>query len=431
MNQSLHCLNGRRQLTAASICVVACFIASFATAQELPIVVTDTNGTQAEGTLSSIEFETVTVETSNGAKGLEFDNVDSIVFRETEPTESPTVELQLLDGSLLHTKMLAIEGAKLKTKLACGTSVELSRRNVKWIRFKAYEDEPGLRKQWQSILDDESREGDAIVLNRTGELDTVEGIAGDMAEDKLAFSIADQTARVALSKMDALVFYHAVGREFTTPVCKLILIDNSQFLIRELGWANSNLNVTTVCGDRFSVSAGRIATLDFALGRSIILSEMEPTTNDWQPLLTSSAILEQLRRLKLARTNQSFSGQPLSLKFKTKSGLSFLSVTRQYQHGFAIQAGGKLAFSLNGQFKKLSGTVGFDPAASGSGNVLFKVLVDGKIAVETELNHFEMQDPLDLDLDIQDATRIVFQVDYHDGRSTGDQIHMVDMKVSQ
>lgn len=83
------------------------------------------------------------------------------------------------------------------------------------------------------------------------------------------------------------------------------------------------------------------------------------------------------------------------------------------------------------KFRKLTGWVGFDPSANPSGIVLFKIIVDGKVKVEQELVSREMNNPVELNVEITNADRIVFQVDYHDGRSIGDQLHLVNLKVSR
>ena len=171
--------------------------------------------------------------------------------------------------------------------------------------------------------------------------------------------------------------------------------------------------------------------MNFSLGRAEFLSQMEPTTNDWNALITSSVIFEKLRRMKLARANESFKGLPLSLKFQPDQDLSFATQIKQFEQGFAIQGGGKLAFSLGGRYRKLTGLVGFDPAANITGHVKLIVLVDGKPVVERELIHRTLKNPIQLDVDIKDAKRVVFQVDFQDGRSTGDQLHLVNLKVSQ
>jgi len=231
--------------------------------------------------------------------------------------------------------------------------------------------------------------------------------------------------------MDAILFYHAAGRELATPTCQIILTDASKAVVRRLSWKNQSCVATLVCGTELTIPLESISLLDFSLGRDEFLSQIEPSTNDWSALLTSSAVVEKLRRLKLARANESFKGLPLALKFSPQQGLTFVSQTRQFEHGYAIQGGGKLAFSLGGRYRKLTGLVGFDPAANITGHVKFTLLVDGKPVLEQELVHRTMKNPIQLDFDIKDAKRVVFQVDYQDGRSTGDQLHLVNLKVSQ
>ena len=55
----------------------------------------------------------------------------------------------------------------------------------------------------------------------------------------------------------------------------------------------------------------------------------------------------------------------------------------------------------------------------------------GKLLLQERLENKMMDRPLKLDLDINGAKRIVFELSYHDGRSVGDQVHLVDLKVSK
>ena len=400
--------------------------------QESPVRIQTTSGTQHDGVISEFDIDVMNVQTANGDVSFAYEQIETIVFGgQAQPPDASTVSLRLVDGSALNVKSFSISSQNVSAQLQCDVTAIIRTRDVEYIRMKSYENELVLAKQWKQLLADDSREGDSIVVNRSGELDTVDGIIGDLTEDKLTFSIEDRTARVPLEKLDAMLFYHAKGREMASTVCEIELVDQSQVLVRKIERTDSAIVALAVCGTKMEIPFGSIVRMNFALGRDVILSNISPTTNDWQPLMTSSAIVDKLRRLKLARVNESFSGQPLSLKFHSQSGLSFLAKTKQFENGFAIQSGGKLAFAVNGQYSRLSGLVGFDPSANPSGDVLFKVLVDGKIVVENEMRNREMENPIELDLDIKNANRIVFQVDFHDGRSTGDQLHMVNLKVSQ
>ena len=406
--------------------------ASSAAAQQGSVAITTLAGDVIEGNLKAIAFEEFTVASAQETTKIRFDQLSTVEFGpKNKVPPQPRVSIRLVDGSVLYSTSLGINSNQLFIETHCGAKLKIASRNVEAIRFKTYEDELNLSKQWRTILADDSRQGDAIVINRDGELDTVEGIVGKLAEEKLTFSIEDRTARVPVSKMDAVLFYHASGREFGSAVCELILTDQSRLRLNKLEWVDSLLSGQAVCGSTFEVPLDKISKLNFSLGRDTLLSSLKPSTNDWRPLITSSAILEKLRRMKLARTNESFSGQPLSLKYHTDSGLSFLAKNKQFENGFAIQGGGKLAFALNGQYDRLTGTIGFDPAASTSGNVRLKILLDGKSVLEKEMIHRLMKQPIELDLNVKNASRVVFQVDYNDGRSTGDQIHLVDLRVSQ
>ena len=419
-----------RRLLMTFIVVLA--LIGSAISQEPSVVLTDLSGVHIEGTLETIEFEKVGIQTGERLEQIGFENIDSLDFGFAPAARlDGMAQIHLLDGSELNAKSISILSRVLSIELMCGELIQVNSGIVDSVRFKSYKNELALGKQWREILDDESRAADAIVVNRSGELDAVEGIVGDLSGDKLTFSIEDRTARVALEKLDAILFYHASDREFGLPVCEIVLADRSKVRAKSLQWNDSRLVCIGVGGAKFEFRRQALRQLDFSLGKSLTLSSMTPTTNDWQSLMTSSAIFEKLRKIKLARINESYSGQPLSLKFQPDTGISYLAKVKQFNNGFAMQGGGKLAFALDGQYEKLTGSVGFDPAANASGNVRFKVSLDGKVVLDQEMIHRTMKNPIELDLIVKDAKRVVFEIDYNDGRSTGDQIHLVDLKVSQ
>ena len=156
-----------------------------------------------------------------------------------------------------------------------------------------------------------------------------------------------------------------------------------------------------------------------------------PTTNDWEPLIASASLVERLRSLKLARLNESFTASPLSLRVFDEQNLLSPGRIQQFEHGVAIQGGGKIAFSLNGQYSRLTGLAGFSPEASLGGKVTLKIVADGKTAFEKSLVHRTMRGPERIDLDVEGVERIVLIVGYNDGRSTGDRIHLADLKLIQ
>lgn len=400
--------------------------------QSRNVVLSTASGETFEGIIESIGLDRIKLQTAEQTIEFEIEKVDSIdTGNQANAPEKISTLIELVDGSSLNGSKFSIAAGDFSTQLECGIGFAANTRDIDALRFKSYENKLELSKQYRKIQDDDSREGDTIIVNREGELSSVEGIVGDFGEGKLEFSISDRAARVSLEKMDAVLFYHAADRELAQPACEVLLTDASKAFVRRLNWKDQSCIATLVCGTEITIPFESISKLDFSIGKDELLSQMQPTTNDWNALITSAAIVDKLRGLKLARANESFKGLPLALKFFPNEGLSFVSEIRQFEHGYAVQGGGKLAFSLGGRYQKLTGLVGFDPAANITGRVKFTVLLDGKIAVEEVLIHRAMKNPFQLDVDVKDAKRLVFQVDYQDGRSTGDQLHLVNLKVSQ
>ena len=422
-------------ITVGTWFALGCFWAAYSSnicAQENTVQVSTVSGAIIEGVIRSGDAQSVTLQTGIELKKLPFEQLEAISFGVAGVLPSqPIVLIELMDGSMLNTKTVSILSRKLQIGLNSGGGLILDTRDVKSIRFKTYESQPEFGKQWQKILADNVRKSDAIVISRNRELGTIEGMVGDLIDGKLGFSIEARSARVPVSKLEAILFYHASGRESAAPVCEVILADNSRFFARELDWNGERLGITFACGATAEIPFKQLAKVNYSLGRTVYLSSIEPTTNDWQPLITSAAIFEDLRKMKLARPNQSFSGRPLTLAFHAETGASHLSEIKQFENGFAIQGGGKLAFQLGGQYENLSGHVGFDPYANASGNVLFRVLLDGKIVMQQELIHRLIKQPVEIDLNVHGVDRVVIQVQYNDGRSTGDQIHLVELKVTR
>ena len=400
--------------------------------QSVNVTLQTSGGETLEGSILSIDLDWIKFQTAQGPREIEMDKVDSIeTGNQTVAPSKVSTTIELIDGSSFNGNAFSITSGNFSTQLKCGIKLAASTRDIEALRFKTYKGNLELSKQFRTIKSDDSVEGDTIIVNRDGELSTVEGIVGDFADGKLEFSVSDRTARVTLEKMDAVLFYHAAGRELAQPACEVLLTDASKAMVRRLNWNNQSCVATLVCGTELTIPLEAISKLDFSTGKDEFLSQMEPATNDWNALITSAAIVEKLRGMKLARANTSFKGLPLALEFSPNEGQAFVSEIRQFQQGFAIQGGGKLAFSLGGRYQKLTGMVGFDPDASINGKVEFLVFLDGKTAVEQILVHRDMKNPLQLELDIKNAKRVVFQVDYQDGRSTGDQLHLVNLKVTQ
>ncbi len=382
--------------------------------------------------LKQIDNQTVTVDRGQGLEQIDLSEVVRLEFAGGYSEASfSRFDICLHDASRLKANQISLSENRLAVELVGGWTTTLPARLVQWITLRDYTNDPQLSREWKDLREDESRTSDAIVVNRGDGLEAIEGIVGDLQNDKLGFRIGERSANVDLEKLDAILFFRASKQTLLTGKCRIRLQDSSLLICQRIVWSDDQVRGTTVGGFEFLLPKAQLASIDFSPDREIFLDRLTPTTNDWRPLIASAATKESLRKLNLARPNQSYGGQALSLLFENRRGLELPPEKRQFDHGFAMRAGGKLAFGLDGNVTTLSGWVGFDPLANQHGEVLLTIRVDDKIAFEKPLRKREMTNPCNIELNVTGARRIVFQIGYLDGRSVGDQIHLADLKVAK
>jgi hypothetical protein len=285
---------------------------------------------------------------------------------------------------------------------------------------------------WTKARETPLQSGDAIVVRRSGRLETIEGIVGDISADKVDFRLDDRSASIDRSKITGVIFYHAKGRELPPARCQLTLLDGSVLKLRQIELTGDSFLGLACSGARFELPRELVARLDFSLGRAVFLGSMTPTNRDWTPLIAGSAILEKLRQVRLPRANRSFDNRPLELVFYPEdSDPVKIPRTQTFDNGYAMVGGSKLVFSLDRQFERLTGLAGFSPMADSEGNVVLKIRCDNRLALQQQLRKSDNKNPLKLDIDLKDVQRLVIEVDYVDGRSVGDMIHLCNLKVSR
>ena len=429
----------RLSLIASCLSLTLCLAVSdscLGQASESGILIKLSNGASIETNMLGINNETVAfTHSSSGHRfsdALSFDEISRIQFPTTAGAlQAPSFSVALHDGSRISADQLSISDSTVSMRLANQALLESPQRQVSWIKQKPDAAAGFDDAHWKQVLEDESRTSDAIIVLRNGELEAIEGVIGELQDGKIRFSIGDQTANIKLDKICGIVFYQASRNVEQQAACQVHLLDGSTLFAMDIRLSPTSLTVKTVSGIDADLPPASLSLVDFSMGRAVYLDDLQPATNDWKPLLASDSTVSALRALNLAKAKRSFANKPLTLLVPTDEGLRIAPQPKQFEHGFAMRSGGRLSFNLDDKFTTLSGFVGFDPGANHNGNVLLAVRADGKLLLQEHLENKTMTTPLYLNLDIAGASRIVFLLEYHDGRSVGDQIHLVELKVSK
>ena len=393
------------------------------------------DGLEIAGTLLDVTIDQLKVETGGGAKTIELEQIAAIEFPESAKAKLPekAAKFQLLDGSAVFIDKYNFADGKIEATLATGQTVSISKRNVSSIVFPG--DRAAVQKQVDQIKRDASITADTLVVIRNENFNAIEGIVKKFDQGNVEFAIDDQAATIPTSKLSAITFFKAGKSDYSAPLATCILSDTSRVKVRGFKLENKQFALTSLTGDVFSVDFANVVSLEFDSTESVLLTELEPSTNDWKPLLADTGIVGKLKQLRLARINQSFTGQPLSLEFprpvaEFEAGKSS-TTTREFGTGIAVQGGGRLAWRLDGDYQSLSGLIGFAPEASEYGSVKVRMLVDGDVVFEQELTKKTMTEPEAFEIDLIDKNRMILEIDYADGRSIGDMIHLVNLTLQK
>ena len=335
-------------------------------------------------------------------------------------------ECYLVDDSKLVVESWTIRDQVVEVKMPCGEMLQIKSRDVRAIKTRQQPQQQS--EAWQAISLSKPTTGDAIIIQRGGALETLEGRIGDVEDDKVGFTLDETTANINLKKIEGLVFYHATGRELVSPVCQLKLVDGSTLNLRDFSFRDGQFACESVAGVTLTLNLSSLDGLHFGLGRAVYLSELEPASVEWSPLMAGSTIASYLRQMSLPKTDRAFDGNPLSLIVFPDPNFPGVRERREFSQGLAVKSGTKIAFALDEQYKRLTGLVGFDPQASASGNVRLTIRCDGQRVFDQAMTNEQFANPVDLDLDVEGISRLVIEVDYHDGRTVGDVLHFCDLK---
>ena len=393
------------------------------------------DGNRLVGVMLDAGIDQVTIKTNEASKTVAVEQIETIEFLESPKSQLPqqAAQFYLRDGSTIFVDKYRLADQKFDATTTAGASVSIQKRNVSSVVFAG--DRDAIRRQVKKVKQAPDILADTLIVLRREEFNAIEGIVKGIDQNSVEFAIEEQTAEVSISKLSAITFFKANKTDYSAPLATCVLSDTSQIKLRDLKVTPKQLSLTLLTGEQFNVDFSKVFSLEFNTTTSIPLTELDPSTNDWEPLLASGAVVEKLRQLRLARINQSFSGRPLSLEVSRPDAESQLGKTRTiertYATGIAVQGGGRLAWRLNGEYQALKGLVGFSPEASEFGKVNVRMVVDGEVAFEKELTKKWMTNPHAFEIDLANHQRIIIEVDYADGRSIGDVIHLVNLALQK
>jgi len=272
--------------------------ANVACAQTPTVEILMVDGAKAVGTMVEVTLDQLKLENDAGST--------------VAKSPKTAAQFHLLDGSSVFIDKYNYADRKITATMTTGNETSIPKRNVSSIIFAG--DRTVIQKQVEQVKRDSDVVADTLIVLRNEEFNAIEGVVKGLNPKSVQFAIEEQSADVPISKLSAITFFKAGKDDFSDPLATCVLSDTSRIKLRGFELTPKQLVLTSLTGEKFNVEFNKVVSLEFNTTTTLPLTNLAPSTNDWEPLLAGQTIVGKLRQLRLARINQSFRGQPLSLK---------------------------------------------------------------------------------------------------------------------
>jgi len=415
--------------------LLAATLLALAAAPGPAATVTPLAGEAVTGTLTAVTGERLVVETAAGSKQFAASDVLGVELSAHKTTEKASVWIELLDGSKLLATTYTASSGKATVTLVGGAVVEMPTRSIHSARFRLQDAE--LADQWREIVA-APRTSDLIVVRKTsmrtieeGEaepktvtetaLDELDGTLLEVSPESVKFDFDGERIDVKREKIEGLVYFHAVRRELSPGVCRLIDSGGSQWTIKSLQLAGDKLTLVTTAGVSASLPVVGVSRIDFSVGNIANLTELEPDTGDGEPVVSLQPAAMTAKFGRMFKVSKS---PPLGADGFKIGGTRFNA-------GLSLHSPASVVYRVPEGFRKLHAVAGVDDSIVAPGEFTFRILGDGKELFRHECLGSEGRGPIAIDLDLTGIRRVSFVLDPADGQDFGDQLNLCDARLTK
>lgn len=342
---------------------------------------------------------------------------------EAQKGEHFPLEVLLFDGSRVMGRSIEFGGRDFAIQTAQDTPLDLTKTNVRGMRFHSADQEERIGGEsysanWEELLKQPIL-GDAIVLVREEDLTHQEVVITQIEGEAISIQLDDIQTDVNRNKLFGLLFYQRQERRLPSSLGTLKTVDGSSWQLRDMKLQADHLEITSLAGVRHRLPISQVESFDFAAGNILFLTEISPDRTQWSPFIGSLLSSDELALIYAPRFNSSFSGAPLSLERDGR--------LQTFAKGIAAQAKTEIIYSLPEEFKQFRALIGLSPRGSHNGSLKFSLVGDQRILAEEVLT--EDTAPREVVVDVSQVRRLRIIVDFSESSGWGDVLHICQPRI--
>jgi hypothetical protein len=399
------------------------------------ITATRLDGAAITGALGRWTNEQVTLTTADGPQTIALDQLLSLRWPPAPapptPQDAKPPLVELVDGTILPIDDFRVAGGKATVTIAAANvppdtrQLALDARQIAAVRLKAIS--AAVAPQWDEIRDQKLPSDVLIVLKREGQsLDYAEGVLGDVSPEKIEFQLDGKPARVDRAQAAGVIYFRRERREQTEPRCIVTGRSGLRANVSQLVLDGETLRLKTLAGVELVWPLADVYLADFSVGKLVYLSDIEPASQQWTPLVALPAAAKSAAAYGRPRRDRSPFGRPLTLWVPDEAN-GGPGHERSFAKGLAVRSRTELAYRLPTGFRRLVAVAGIDPAASAVGNVMLVIQGDGRPLLEIEIAG--NRPPVPIDVNIEGVRRLSIVVDYGRNLDNGDWLNLCDARI--
>ena len=370
------------------------------------------------GELRALSTQELVLETAGGPVTLPLTKLATLSPQTpVPPTVATAVLVELLDGSALTAGDYAAVKGQARLRGPGDATLEIPTRAIRSVRFEASGGQtPAIDKQWSEIRDTKAA-GDLLVVRKDDALDYLEGVVGEIDAETCQFELDGETIPVKRAKIAGIVYAHPAAAELPEPIGQLATSGGARLQLKSIELSGDLFKLESTAGTKHEVPLAEATRFDFTSGKIAFLSDLEPESVTFTPLVGFEQPPQGLLGFYEYRRDVGFEQSPLRLKGKV------------FGKGLALATRTELVYKLPGKFRLFRSTVGIDDSTRETGSVRLSIKADGKVLWEGDVRG---TDPAQqLELDVAGVRRLEILADYGEGLDVGDRLDLGDAQVTK
>jgi len=364
-----------------------------------PVQALRVDGTMVQGEWAGcLDASSVNVRTVEGLTKIAFDDLARLSFEAKPKPHDGDVVFHLSDGGRLYGELVGGATDAVLTRTALGGGIPLSFQHLAGIQLVRGEEFAKAEGLFQSALQARLPAQDVLITRGGEEAKSVRGRLETLDAERGAFAFGERTRTFPTDKVYGVVFAVGAAKRAAYPVT--VELADGSVVSGSLERADAErLAVATSVGPTVEMKVAEVVNLRMRSPRVVYLSDLTPTGERTEGML---------HRPWPVRRDRSVSARPLSIG------------GRVFDKGLGVHSRTELDYQLDRGYESLVATIGIDDAVRPAGSVVFRVLGDGKVLLDSGVLTGK-DPPRDVNVNVVGVIALTLVVDYGDELDLSDQ----------